>query len=414
MIVGRIDAWTPTLSREAKVGMLVPVGSRGRPHSTSPNAIRRPEQVSKPAPCYRPAMYSDPSLRLRVSLVSTVLNEVELLDRWLESIRRQTLQPDEIVIVDAGSSDGTIESLESAAASMSMPIRVVGVPGANISQGRNRAIEEAAHDVIAATDAGTQLDEDWLESLVRPFVDPTVDVSSGFYRPAGRNDFERVLASVLVPRLSEIDADTFLPSSRSVAFRRTAWQRAGGYPEWLLVGEDLVFDMNMRNADAKFVFTPEAMASWYPRPTLKAFFKQYRMYARGDGHARILGHRHVIRYSAYASGAFLLWVGRTARWPWIALALGGAGYMRKFAWRFWDERPFATRKMIMLTPLVPLVVVVGDVGKMLGYPQGRWERLRLGGPSGLERAKIKSHRSLDQLDDLSKRLPKDREAGATA
>lgn len=356
-------------------------------------------------------MYSDPLPP--VSLVSTVLNEVELLDRWLESIRSQTLQPDEIVIVDAGSSDGTIERLQSAAASMDLPIRVIVVPGANISEGRNRAIEEAAHDIIAATDAGTQLDEEWLERLVQPFVDPTVDVNSGFYRPAGRNDFERILAAVLVPRLSEIEPDTFLPSSRSVAFRRTAWQSVGGYPEWLLVVEDLVFDMDLCEAGAKFVFTPDAIASWYPRPTLKAFFKQYRMYARGDGHARILGRRHVIRYSAYLGGACLLWVGRIARWPWIALALGGGGYMRKFVWRFWDERPFAAkRKMIMLTPLVPLLVVVGDVGKMLGYPQGRWERLRLGGPSGLERAKIRSHRSLDQLDDLEKRLPQDREVGA--
>jgi glycosyltransferase involved in cell wall biosynthesis len=353
-------------------------------------------------------MYSDPSLR--VSLVSTVFNEVELLGRWLESIRRQTLQPDEIVIVDAGSSDGTIEALRRAEASTELPIRVVVVPGANISQGRNRAIEEAVHDIIAATDAGTQLDDTWLERLVQPFTDSTVDVSSGFYRPAGRNDFERMLAAVLVPRLSEIDPATFLPSSRSVAFRRTAWQGAGGYPEWLLVVEDLVFDMNMRAEGARFVFTPEAMASWYPRPTLKAFFKQYRMYARGDGHARILGHRHAIRYSAYAVGVCLLWRGRTARWPWTALALGGGAYMRKFVWRFWDERPFAaTRKMVMLTPLVPLLVVVGDVGKMLGYPHGRWERLHLGGPSGLGRAKIRSHRSLDQLDDLDKRLPKDRE-----
>jgi len=351
----------------------------------------------------------------RVSLVSTVLNEVELLDRWLESIRCQTRRPDEIVIVDAGSSDGTIESLERARASMDLPIRVIVVPGVNISEGRNRAIEEATHEIIAATDAGTQLDKEWLEHLVRPFEDPFVDVSSGFYRPAGRNDFERLLAAVLVPRLSEIDPDTFLPSSRSVAFRRAAWQSVGGYPEWLLVVEDLVFDMDLRASGAKFVFTPASIASWYPRPTLKAFFKQYRMYARGDGHARILGHRHAIRYSAYAGGACLIWLGRTARWPWAALAVGGGAYMRKFVWRFWDERPFATsRKMIALTPLVPALVAVGDVAKMLGYPHGRWERMRLGGPSGLDRAKIRSHRSLDQLDDLKKRLPKDHDVDAAA
>jgi glycosyltransferase involved in cell wall biosynthesis len=351
----------------------------------------------------------DADFPLKVSLITTVLNEVELLDSWLESIHRQTRQPDEIVIVDAGSSDGTIERLESLEASQTLPVRLFVVPGANISQGRNKAIEEARNDVIAATDAGTLLDENWLERLVQPLSDVTIDVSSGFYRPAGRNDFERVLASVIVPRLSEIDPETFLPSSRSVAFRREAWRSVDGYPEWLLVVEDLVFDMDLRKTGANFVFVPDAIASWYPRPTLKSFFKQYRNYARGDGHARILGRRHIARYSAYFWGAYLLWKGRVARWPWLLLALGGGGYMRKFVWRFWDERPFAPAlKMITRTPQVPFIVVVGDIGKMLGYPQGRWERFRSGGPRGLEAAKIRSHRSLDELDDLQKRLPTNR------
>jgi glycosyltransferase involved in cell wall biosynthesis len=348
---------------------------------------------------------------LKVSLIATVLNEVELLDRWLESIGDQTRQPDEIVIVDAGSSDGTTEKLENIQAAGELPLRVVVVPGANISKGRNVAIEAATGDVIAATDAGTLLEKDWLEHLLRPLADPTVDVSSGFYRPTGRNDFERLLASVIVPRLSEIDPETFMPSGRSVAFRREAWRRAGGYPEWLLVNEDLVFERKMLETGARFVFTPDAIVAWYPRPTLKSFFKQYRNYARGDGHARIFGRRHIARYSAYIGGLCLLWMGRAARWPWLALAIGGGGYMRKFVWRFWDERPFAsTRGMILRTPFVVLIVIVGDVGKMLGYPQGRWERFRLGGPHGLEANPIRSHRSIDELGEMEKRLPKDQRA----
>ena len=43
--------------------------------------------------------------------------------------------------------------------------------------------------------------------------------------------------------------------------------------------------------------------------------------------------------------------------------------------------------------LIPVVIVVGDVAKMIGYPQGLWERWRAGGPGGLERAAIRSHRS---------------------
>lgn len=89
--------------------------------------------------------------------------------------------------------------------------------------------------------------------------------------------------------------------------------------------------------------------------------------------------------------------------------------MRKFVWRFWDERPFATTPaMVLRTPFVVLIVVIGDLGKMLGYPQGRWERFRLGGPDGLEAAKIRSHRSMDELGELDKRLPKEQEVAESS
>lgn len=330
----------------------------------------------------------------RVSLCATLFNEADSVDAWLRSIFAQTRAPEEIVLCDAGSTDGTIERIEALAAAHPQ-LRLIVEPGANVPEGRNAAIAAAAGSLIAVTDAGTILDPDWLERLLAPLeADPQLAVSAGFYRPAGRNAFERVLATVITPRRRDIADNGFPPSSRSVAFRKSWWERAGGYPAWLRAGEDLVFDFRLRELGARFEFAPEAIVSWYPRPGIREFYAQYRHYARGDGHGHLFFGRHAIRYGAYAGGMALALRSRRSRLARLALAVGLYGHMRKFLWRVADEKPLpGPLGMAAAYGLTPVIVVVGDVGKMVGFPQGLWERRRAGGPEGLQEARIRSHRS---------------------
>ncbi len=178
------------------------------------------------------------------------------------------------MFVDGGSTDGTLESLERIGAA-DPRFRVISAPGATIAQGRNIAIEHALGPVIAVTDAGTIAEPTWLERLVAPLdADPRIDVSSGFFLAGGSTWFERSLSTVITPQLPEVDPETFLPSSRSVAFRKDAWNNVGGYPEWLRHCEDLVFDLALRRAGARFAFAPDALVTWHARPELRAFFRQ--------------------------------------------------------------------------------------------------------------------------------------------
>jgi glycosyltransferase involved in cell wall biosynthesis len=329
----------------------------------------------------------------RVSLCATLLNEADSVVAWLESIFAQTRLPDEIVLCDGGSIDGTIERIESRAVRDSR-IRLIVVHGANVAEGRNAAIAAASGPAIAVTDAGTILDPEWLERLIAPLEeDPELAVSAGFYRPAGRNTFERILATVITPRRRDLPGDGFPPSSRSVAFRKSWWERVGGYPNWLGAGEDLVFDYRLREAGGRFAFAPEAIVSWYPRPGLGEFFAKYRKYARGDGHGHLFSHRHAIRYSAYSAGLGLALRSRRSHLARALLFLGVCMHMGKFLSRVQEEKPLAgVGGMAVSYGLVPVVVIVGDVAKMIGYPQGLWERWRAGGPQGL-RAAAMPHRS---------------------
>jgi glycosyltransferase involved in cell wall biosynthesis len=102
-----------------------------------------------------------------VSLIFTVKNEAGALPRLLDSIAAQTRAPDEIVVVDGGSTDATLDVLRARATSL--PLKIVSLPNANISQGRNAAIRAARGDIICSTDAGVRLESCWVEELVKPF-----------------------------------------------------------------------------------------------------------------------------------------------------------------------------------------------------------------------------------------------------
>jgi glycosyltransferase involved in cell wall biosynthesis len=314
---------------------------------------------------------------VEVSLVATVKNEERSIDAFLDSLFAQSRRPDEVILVDGGSADGTVARIQ-AQAEHERSIRVIEAPGANIAEGRNIAIGSARGRVIAVADAGTVLDPLWLERLVQPLLaDAEVRVSSGFYEPGGTDWLERAISVVITPHISEIDPSKFLPSSRSVAFLRDWWERVDGYPEWLRHCEDLVFDFALRDAGATFSFVPDARVTWRARKTLGGFFRQYFDYGRGDGHAHLWPRRHAIRYSAYLAGCALARAAPRSPVAAIILGIGIALHLRRPVRRVALATCFDSgRQRTAACALAPVIVVVGDVAKMAGYPLGLFERAR--------------------------------------
>ncbi|NWF69525.1 MAG: glycosyltransferase [Chloroflexi bacterium] len=319
---------------------------------------------------------------MSISLITTVLNEGQSLRRLLESLRAQTCPPAEIVVVDGGSSDDTLELLR--AYQTHLPLKIVVEHGCNISRGRNLAISAAQHEIIAVTDAGVVLEADWLEHLTRPLrEDPQIEIVSGFFVAETLTSFEVAMGATVLPLLREIDPQTFLPSSRSVAFRKSVWAGVGGYPEWLDYCEDLIFDLRLRLKGANFAFAPQAIVHFRPRGSLAAFWKQYYRYARGDGKADLWRRRHAIRYLTYLAAApALLLLGALVHPLWWLLFVPGSVLYFGQPYRRLPEVLRRAPKLhlgafLHVLALIPLIRVWGDVAKMVGYPVGlRWRAQR--------------------------------------
>jgi hypothetical protein len=184
------------------------------------------------------------------------------------------------------------------------------------------------------------------------------------------------MGATVLPAEEDVEPDHFLPSSRSVAFPKIAWEEVGGYPEWLDYSEDLIFDFRLRARGYRFVFIPQAVVRFRPRGSLRAFFRQYYCYARGDGKANLWAKRHAVRYVTYlVAGPALAWLAMKHSPLWaVPLALGAAVM-------FWTPYKRLLPAIQHLNPLdrvkailfVPVIRVTGDMAKMLGYPVGiRW------------------------------------------
>lgn len=300
---------------------------------------------------------------MKVSLISTVKDAGGDIGAFLDSVRAQTRLPDEIIVVDGGSTDGTLETLRAAE-----DVTLIEADGMNIPRGRVIAIEAAAGDVIAVSDADCVLTPRWLEALMEQ-IDAGADVAMGTYRPIARNLFEICSAATHVPDIDELDPTTFMPSSRSVAFRRATYDAAGGYPEWLDVGEDMLLDLELRRIGADMRLAPDAITMWRVRPTLKATWKQYANYAKGDAQAGMWPKRHAVRFGVYGA-AFLM---RRTTLGKILILVGGIAYAYKPLKRAFNLTRDPLQRAAALG-LVPALMAVTDLAKMTGYLRGLTRR----------------------------------------
>jgi glycosyltransferase involved in cell wall biosynthesis len=89
------------------------------------------------------------------SIIATVRNEATAIRSFVESLLAQSRAPDEVVIVDGQSTDGTTEALREY--ETRGQIKLI-VQDCNIAQGRNLGIAAAAGSHIAVTDAGCIID----------------------------------------------------------------------------------------------------------------------------------------------------------------------------------------------------------------------------------------------------------------
>jgi glycosyltransferase involved in cell wall biosynthesis len=308
-----------------------------------------------------------------ITVIVPVLDDRDGMRELLEALADQSRLPDECVVVDGGSLDGTAELL--AGWSAPFPLRIITRPGRNIAAARNTAIEASTSDWIACTDAGCHPAREWLAAV--DAARPTTDFVAGVVTIEGRTPLERVLALTHYPASDELDSPpAWIRLSHrlfgrgyvqersgggNMAFSKALWRAVGGFPEEVYAGEDRALTTAALRAGFRITRSPDAVVAWHPPSTWLDNARMFYTYSRGD--IRFPGRkRHAARLAAWLFGGRAL----AASWPVRgAAALGGAAYL---------ALPFhrAQRGGLPLIEWwrIPLAVAVKDIAQIAGAARG--------------------------------------------
>ncbi|MCW2990037.1 MAG: glycosyl transferase family 2 [Solirubrobacterales bacterium] len=157
---------------------------------------------------------SDPA----ISVVIRAKNEAPAIGRTLDLLERQTVADrTEIVVVDSGSTDGTLDIVRA------RDVRLIEIPAASFTYGGalNTGTEQARAEVVVALSAHSfPLDDGWLERVLAAMADPNVACASGQgVGPDGARLERRVIQDLALAR----EHPLWGYSSHAGAFRRSLW-----------------------------------------------------------------------------------------------------------------------------------------------------------------------------------------------
>ncbi|MGH9343085.1 MAG: glycosyltransferase [Terriglobia bacterium] len=308
--------------------------------------------------------------------MATVLNEARDIDRTVSSLLAQVPPAAEVVVVDGGSTDGTWERLgEWLAAAQegranSTP-RLVAIRDESCSikhsagprsRGRNVAIAAAQSEIIACADAGCTYAPDWLANLTAPLTTGEAEYALGgsCLDPDDYTLWDVASAPFFSIKLSPAEP-TKSCTARSMAFTKQFWQRVGGFPEDVLIGEDTLFDLAARRLTPP-AFPNNAKAFYHPRNSFRSACGQMARYAVSDGQARVRPAR-LIRNAARCVAELLA----LSLLPWTMLPLAAIFLLE--CWyayhRDWRDLarygPRAIAARFLFSVAVPWVVAANQI-----------------------------------------------------
>ena len=210
---------------------------------------------------------------MNCSIVIRAYNEEKHIGRLLEGIRQQTIKDVEMILVDSGSSDGTISIAESFGA------RIVRIPSEKFTFGRslNLGIQAATCELIVIASAHVYpVYPDWLESLLRPFEDDNVALTYGKQRgPETAKFSEQQIYHQWYPDVSTPRQKTAFCNNANAAIRRSLWEK-NPYDETLTGLEDLAWAKWAKEQGHDITYVAEAQIIHIHNETPQGVFNRYR------------------------------------------------------------------------------------------------------------------------------------------
>lgn len=258
-----------------------------------------------------------------VGVVVPCKDEVATIGSCLAALREQVPSPVRVVVVDNGSTDGSLEIARRLAD------EVLEVPSGPISRLRNLGAAALGDvDAVAFVDADCEVRPGWVAAGLERLDDAIDLVGSRALAAPDASWVARRWAAI-----EEARAHDDRVWSQHLMISRPVFERIGGFDEHLPTGEDIDLSTRVRRAGGQVGLEPTMIAvhHGFP-PTLRAFLRRERWHTRGLGwYSRMTSQSRLLviaatAWSVVGAASTLRATTRGHRRPaaaWAALTVGG-------------------------------------------------------------------------------------------
>ena len=225
-----------------------------------------------------------------ITILIAAFNEEGFIGSTLEGIARQNyLGSVRVIVIDDGSSDGTVDAIKSNQDIYSNIELVSLVKNGGKAAALNHGLKMSITDIIISVDADSYLHVDAIKNLVGRYMSDPANTRAIAGEILIRNsrvnwitkaqEWDYFLGIASIKRIQSLFQGTLVAQGAFSLYDRKALNEIGGWPE--MVGEDIVLTWKLLLAGYRVGHAEDAIAFTNCPQTLNAFIKQRQRWSRG-------------------------------------------------------------------------------------------------------------------------------------
>jgi len=311
----------------------------------------------------------------RYTVIVPARNEESTIDALLDTLAVQTVPPDEVIVVDTGSKDGTKKRALLQQGRFA-DLLVVEDEGAFPGKARNIGAFSARHEWLVFVDCGLRIESNCIEKLFQVALEKAGAAAYGHVVPEMPTLFTESAAIAYLPPVIQGGCFKSRRTVQILLMRKSLFESSGGFPEELRSAEDLVFLRRLDRLGWNVEFAEQAVGYWQLAPDFSSTFCRFRTYSRSNLRAG-LGRDWQLRIGIYYSLVLLMslvvW-GTTGHLPLALIPPAFFIGLRtvKSQWRHRKDLPAGMFRHLWRFFFVYAILVTLDVATLFGS----WDFMR--------------------------------------
>ncbi len=229
----------------------------------------------------------------KVSIIIPTFNEAANISKCLQAISSNTYPHHlmEVIVVDGGSKDGTVESIQQFS-NNGISYQVIDAPNTSVYTALNIGLKKSTGNYIVRVDARSIIPNNYIATCIKHIEEDKVTVAGGVQMQYGENVYQKTIATVLQSKLGTGNAKFRTGNYSGLVdtvylgvFKKEVFDRVGYYDDdGIVVSEDSMMNDRIRSSGGK-IYLDGTLAVKYPaKKTIKELARQYFIYGGAKAH----------------------------------------------------------------------------------------------------------------------------------